>query len=232
MPPRKLVLFDIDGTILLTSGAGRRAIREALLAEVGTTGAFDRVTFDGKTDPQIVRELLSSADHPEYDREDLIQAICQRYVDLLEIELGGDLRVEVLDGVGAALDAVEAHVEAVLGLLTGNLRRGAELKLRAAGLRPERFVVGAFGSDAAHRPALPAFAVLRAKAFMPEAPSGEDVVIIGDTPADMTCGEAIGARAIGVATGRYEPEALRAAGAYAVFPDMTATDSLLDAIFG
>src|SRR5579859_6221828 len=83
----RLILFDIDGTLLWTNGAGRRAIHRALLDEMGTAGPIEGYRFDGKTDPQIVRELLALAGHPECDSEDRITAVCRRYVDLLTAEL-------------------------------------------------------------------------------------------------------------------------------------------------
>jgi phosphoglycolate phosphatase-like HAD superfamily hydrolase len=120
----------------------------------------------------------------------------------------------------------------MLGLLTGNLARGATLKLRSVGIDPEQFIVGAFGSDSSHRPDLPAIAAARAEPHLGHLPSGHDVVIIGDTPADVTCGQAIGARAIGVATGSYSAEDLRDAGAYLVVDDLMETQRIIDVVFG
>ncbi len=82
----KLVLFDIDGTLLWSDGAGRGAIRKALLAEMGTTGPIDDFRFDGKTDPQIVRDLMIAAEHPHANSEEHVQAVCDRYVELLSHE--------------------------------------------------------------------------------------------------------------------------------------------------
>jgi phosphoglycolate phosphatase len=228
----KLVLFDIDGTMLQTDGAGRRAIRRALLEEMGTAGPIDGYRFDGKTDPQIVRELMSAAGHAHATSERHVELVCRRYVSLLAEELerhAGATRL--YDGVAVLLDQLEARRDAVIGLLTGNLEAGAALKLRAAGLDPGRFRVGAFGSDAADRPALPAIAVERARPILGRRASGPDVVIIGDTPADVTCGRSIDARAIGVATGWYSIEALREAGAYAAFDTFADVGAVLDAIY-
>jgi phosphoglycolate phosphatase-like HAD superfamily hydrolase len=228
----KLVLFDIDGTLLLTSGAGRRAVMRALLDSVGATGSFDGIRFDGKTDPQIVRELLTMAGHPEPDQPRAIEDVCTRYVGLLEAELAAATgRVQLLDGVAELLDALEPRSDVVLGLLTGNLEPGARLKLTSAGLDPERFRVGAYGSDAADRSALPDYAARRASGVMGIEPSGDAMVIIGDTPADMTCGRSRRARAIGVATGSYSPSQLSDAGAYAVFDSLIDVDSVVSAIF-
>jgi len=163
---RKLVLFDIDGTILLTAGAGRRAIVAAIGEAVGDSTAFDRVRFDGKTDPQIVAELLEAGGDRGPHSSDRVSAICRRYVDLLTRELARSRsRTTLMPGVSPLLDRLESEDGVVLGLLTGNIAEGATLKLRSAGLDPGRFRVGAFGSDAAHRPELPPIAAQRARPF-------------------------------------------------------------------
>ena len=227
----KLVLFDIDGTILLTAGAGRRAIVAALTEEVAGTDAFSRVRFDGKTDPQIVAELLEAAG----DRAPLgparLDALCQRYVRHLARELDAPTtRTTIMPGVQPLLDRLESEPGVVLGLLTGNIAEGAALKLRSGGVDPTRFRVGAYGSDSAHRPDLPAIAAQRAAALFGREPSGPEVVIIGDTPADIHCGLAIAARAIAVATGSYSVADLAACGPHAVFENLSATDRVLQAI--
>ena len=230
---RRLVLFDIDGTLLQTAGAGRRAIHEALLAEMGTTGPIDGYRFDGKTDPQIIRELMRAAGHPEADSIAQIERVCERYVGLLERELrSAERTITVLHGVRDLLDDLEQRTDVVLGLLTGNLERGATLKLSFAGLNPSRFRVGAFGSDADERDELPAYAVRRAEPIMGRLPSGEEVVIIGDTPADVTCGASIGARAVAVATGRYTRDELAVAGAACTLDDFSETAEVVQAIVG
>lgn len=228
----KLVLFDIDGTLLSSDGAGRGAIRSALLDEMGTTGPIDEFRFDGKTDPQIVRDLMVAAGHPHAESATHVQAVCDRYVQLLEQEFAGGQRTStVFPGVPELLDELEARADVMLGLLTGNIAAGAKLKLEAVGIEMERFRVGAFGSDSADRRALPPVAAARAAEVMGTEPHGEQIVIIGDTPADVTCGASVGARAVGVATGSYSAADLHAAGAYAVFEDLTHTDGVVAAIF-
>jgi phosphoglycolate phosphatase len=231
----KLVLFDIDGTLLWTDGAGRRAIHRALLDEAGTAGPIDTYRFDGKTDPQIVRDLLSAAGHPRADDGALVHAVCRRYVDHLREELGRAGRAtRLMGGIEALLAALapeEAAGRALVGLLTGNVAPGAALKLQSAGLAPERFRVGAYGSDSARRADLPRVAAARAAALVGRAFTGPDVVILGDTPDDVACGRPIGARSVAVATGFYDVAALRAAGAAYVFETLTDTVAVLDAIF-
>jgi phosphoglycolate phosphatase len=229
----KLVLFDIDGTILLTAGAGRRAIVAAVSEDVGHAGGLGQVRFDGKTDPQIVTELLAAAGHPGPHQPDRVKALCSRYVDLLQHELQQPTsRTTVMPGVHPLLDRLEKEAGVVLGLLTGNMARGAALKLRSGGLDPERFRVGAYGSDSAHRSELPPIAVQRAERYFGGTLSGGDVVIIGDTPADITCGACIDARAVAVATGAYSITDLMACGPHAAFEDLSDTDQVLQAILG
>ncbi|MGH7533584.1 MAG: HAD family hydrolase [Gemmatimonadales bacterium] len=228
---RTLVLFDIDGTLLLTAGAGRRAILRAVGEVVAAGADLDRVRFDGKTDPQIVMELLAAGGHREPAEPALVARLCERYVIFLAEELNSPAgATTVLPGIGPLLDRLEREGSIVLGLLTGNVVPGAGLKLRSGGLRPERFLVGAYGSDSHHRPDLPAIAADRARPWFGHAPSGPSVVIIGDTPADVTCGLGIGARSVAVATGSYTRDQLTTAGAFAVFDDLADTDRVVERI--
>jgi len=227
----KLVLFDIDGTILLTDGAGKRAIHRALIDVFGETGPTDH-RFDGKTDPQIVRELMRIAGHADERIDAEMSTLFEHYVDYLQEELrAGADDVRVMPGVPELLDALEAHRDATLGLLTGNLVAGARAKLVAAGIDPDRFSVGAYGSDHETRAELPAVAQRRAREELGLVFDGRDVVVIGDTPADLSCGKAIGARAIGVATGHYSVEDLASHEPAAVFADLSCTDDVVRAIF-
>jgi len=227
---RRVVLFDIDGTILWSDGAGRRAVFQSLEEHFGKSGPGEH-RFDGKTDPQIVRELMRHAGVADADIDARLDEVLDRYLALLHDELaGGDHGRHVFPGVRELLDALESRDDVVVGLLTGNIHQGAHAKLSAVGIDPERFAVGAFGSDHHHRPELPEIARGRAERMLGHPVSGRDVVVIGDTPADVECGVSIGARAIGVATGRYSVDELRACGAAAVFPDLTDTAAVVRAI--
>lgn len=229
---RKLVLFDIDGTILLTAGAGRRAIVTAIREDVGGTSVLPEVRFDGKTDPQIVTELLEAAGQPGPHEPERIAALCARYVDLLQLELEQQPgKTTLMPGVQSLLDRLEQEDGVVLGLLTGNVALGATLKLRSGGLDPDRFRVGAYGSDSALRPELPPIAARRAEPYFGRVPSGDEVVIIGDTPADVSCGACIDARAVAVATGAYSVADLMACAPHAAFENLCDTDRVLEAIF-
>ena len=227
---RRLVLFDVDGTLLLTDGAGRRAIHRALTEIFGATGPTDH-WFDGKTDPQIVRELMRLVGHVDEHIDARMRVLLERYAELLVDELRNPFHVpRALPGVPPLLEALASRDDVILGLLTGNLAVGARAKLAAVGIDPDLFRVGAYGSDHEERPELPAIAQQRAAQLLGTEIRGTDVVIIGDTPSDVLCGRSIGARAIGVATGRYPEEALMAHGAAAVFRDLCDTDAVVRAI--
>jgi phosphoglycolate phosphatase-like HAD superfamily hydrolase len=224
----RLVLFDIDGTILKSNGAGRRAMIAALREVFGGTGPEDH-RYDGKTDPQIVREVMRLEGHHDAHIDERMDALMTLYLARLERELE-DVDTLVHPGVRELLDALEARDDAILGLLTGNLREGAHAKLRAAGIEPERFRIGAFGSDHEHRPELPELARRRAQKELGIDLNGDHLVIIGDTPADMECGRGLGARAIGVATGSYSVDELLQCRPHAVFETLEDTDTVVRAI--
>lgn len=227
----KLVLFDIDGTILLSDGAGRRAIHDALREVFGGGVGPDAHRFDGKTDRQIVREAMRHEGHEDDAIDEHMQRLLERYLANLRRELRDPAHPpRLLPGVNALLDAVEAHEGMHLGLLTGNLAEGAAVKLEAVGIDFDRFAVGAFGSDAEHRPHLPEVAIRRAREELGLDLPGDRLVIVGDTPADVECGRAVGARAVAVATGRYGVEQLRACGPVAVFEDLSDTRAVMEAI--
>ncbi len=226
----KLVLFDIDGTILWTDGAGRRSMEAALESVYGMPGD-PAYRYDGKTDRQIVREQLRAAGVPDREIDARLDALLDTYLRNLTDVLASDpLAARLCDGVEVLLDAVEAHTDTILGLLTGNVEGGAARKLGAVGIDFSRFRVNAFGSDHEHRPELPRVAQQRARTTLGLDLPGDRIVIIGDTPADIECGRPIGARAIGVATGRYGVDDLAAHAPHAVFADLRETDRVLEAI--
>jgi phosphoglycolate phosphatase-like HAD superfamily hydrolase len=228
---RALILFDIDGTLLTSAAAGRAAIELAFADEFDDLGFFDMVRFDGKTDPQIVRELYTAAGHPARATDSATELVLARYLDHLGETLAARReRVLALPGVSSLLLALEAEADVCVGLLTGNVARGAELKLEAAGLGFDRFSVGAFGSDSGHRPDLPEIAVRRTRERFGHAPQGDRIVIIGDTPADVTCGASLGVRTVAVATGSYTEAELREAGADITVPTLEATAELVAAM--
>lgn len=220
-PPDRLILFDIDGTLLSAGGAPRRAFRRALAEAFGTEGAAAAADFSGKTDPQIVHELMRAAGFDDIHIAERIGGVFRHYLDGLAIELATETRHRLYPGVAELIPALAADPRVVLGLVTGNVEAGARLKLDHFGLWPH-FAVGAFGSDDAERDRLPAVAIGRATALTGVRFEGQAVIVVGDTPADIQCARAAGALAIAVATGTPAKGALAACG-----PDVL-LDSLVE----
>jgi phosphoglycolate phosphatase-like HAD superfamily hydrolase len=227
-----LVLFDIDGTLLLTDGAGRAAIRSALEAVYGTSGPMEGYDFHGKTDPQIVLELMAGAGLSGTEIRERLPEVWPLYLEALEGELEVrrvEGRLMVLPGVVELLSALDAREEVSLGLLTGNIEEGARLKLRAAGVR-WLFDVGAYGSDSEVRSEIARIAVGRGRLVPARGGSPAATVVIGDTPEDVACARAVRARAVAVATGRHGALELEQAGADVVFDDFRDTAAVLESI--
>lgn len=212
-----LLLFDIDGTLLRTRGAGRDALDEAFLAVCGWRDATAEISLAGATDGGIVAGVAArfgaldprtGAPHVDVPR------LRAAYLAALERRLGEPGRIEVCVGVRALLDALRGRAH--LGLLTGNWRAGAALKLAAAAL-DRSWVAGAYGDDATDRNLLVPVARARAEAagIRPRR-----VVVIGDTPADVACARAGGAVAVAVETGFASPDALAASRPDLLLPDL------------
>ncbi|HEY1434408.1 MAG TPA: HAD family hydrolase, partial [Thermoanaerobaculia bacterium] len=200
---RRLVLFDIDGTLLSAGRVARDAILRSLKTSYGwssTEEHEDRGKFDfsGKTDPQIVRELVM-----EDVGRDRFEAGLDRALEIYLAELERQLSpgtVVPKPGIVELLERLAAEPRVTLGLLTGNLERGARLKLGPPGFN-RYFPFGAFGSDSADRYQLPPVAVERALAHTGRRYMGKSVVIVGDSIHDVACGRSLGVRAVAVATG-------------------------------
>ncbi|MEY4857057.1 MAG: hypothetical protein RLZZ97_1887 [Gemmatimonadota bacterium] len=227
----KLVLFDIDGTLLWSDGAGRRAMENALLRVFGTTGDTS-YRYDGKTDRQIAREQMREAGFTDAIISSRLDDLLNEYVHGLEKELMRDdtTPARLCDGIPPLLDALRGHRDVTLGLLTGNIERGARAKLNAVQVDFQQFRANAFGCDHEARPELPAVAQRRAREQLGLDIAGDRIVIIGDTPADIHCGRSLGVRAIGVATGRYSTDDLAAHSPAAVFANLADTDAVVSAI--
>lgn len=215
----KVLLFDIDGTLVLTGRAGVRAMNRACQEVIGHSNALDGVAVAGRTDWIILHDALRAIGH-EMD-EDLFARLRDTYVTLLreEILLPGEGVKAVLPGVAGLLDALRARPDVFLALLTGNFEEGARIKLEHFDLW-RYFKCGAFGDDAADRNALVPFALDRARACGLDAIAPEDVFVVGDTPHDVACARAVGAVPVGVATGSFSVADLRGSGADIVFPDL------------
>lgn len=228
-----LVLFDVDGTLLLSGGAGRSALKTALEAVYSAAGPVESYDFHGKTDPQIVVELLSAIGRNPADIRERLPTLWPVYLAALKEELGRRVReglAMALPGVGDLLAGLEGTRGVSLGLLTGNIAPAAELKLAAAGVEA-RFEFGGYGSDSESRNEIARIAVERARAL--DGRWGEaHTVVIGDTPRDVEAARAISARAVMVATGRHSTGDLAAAGADVVFKDFRETEAVLSCLLG
>jgi len=194
----RLVLFDIDGTLIRTGGAGIRAFARVFATEFGAADGFEKLKFAGRTDRSLVREFFTM--HGISATEQNFSRFFERYVFWLD-HIMKENKSEVCAGVWQFLDALTALNEPpILGLLTGNIRLGAEIKLRQLGLW-ERFETGAFADDHEDRPQIAAIARQRASRILKRDLPGDEVLVIGDTPLDIHCARAIGAKVLAVATG-------------------------------
>ena len=212
---RRLILFDVDGTLLSTNGQAGRAIGIALRETFGTAGPIEGYAFAGKTDPQIVFELTSLAGLPRAEVEPRLAEVFDRYRACLSSMLT-PANTRALPGVREVLDELAKHADVAVGLLTGNIRPGAEIKLRVAGL-DGRFAMGAFGSDREDRNLLVPVARERARELWGAEFAGSATVVVGDAEADIRCARAGGARSVAVASSKTPRERLAALAPDALF---------------
>ena len=201
----RLVLFDIDGTLIHTSRAGEKAFARVCANLFGIADGTEKLKFAGRTDVAILREFfVHNAIEPSADN---IQRFFEAYVFMLDHMLQ-TLPGGALPGVWTWLhDLRTLPQKPIVGLLTGNIRLGAEIKLRRFNLW-EQFETGAFADDSAERNEIAAIAKARGEALLGERLSGEEVLVIGDTPLDIACARAIGAKVIAVGSGMYRPKDL------------------------
>ena len=226
---RRLVLFDIDGTLITDDGAARHAFAQALAEVYDFRGDVRGYDFSGRTDPQIARMILHDAGWSEPDVDAALPALWDHYLAGLARNAPG--RVRELAGVRALLDAVRADEQMTLALLTGNIEPGARLKLGAAGLNGF-FPFGAFGSDSPRREELPPIAAERAATVTGHDFRGADVVIIGDSIYDVRCGVPHGATTIAIASGKTPAGKLKAENPDHFFESAEDLDGILAAIAG
>jgi phosphoglycolate phosphatase len=218
-----VLLFDIDGTLLTTGGAGRRAMKRGFASVYGRPEVLD-FPLDGLTDRLIVRQALTALG--EQVTEDGVERVLAAYVEALkeEVPLVPEERYRVHRGMREAVEFGLKHGAAV-GLGTGNVRAGAQVKLGRVGLA-DTFSFGGFGSDAEVRVEVLRIGAERGAAELGLPRAECRVVVIGDTPKDVAAAQGIGAECIGVATGSYSVEALLASGATAAFADLAVTGAL------
>ena len=219
----KFILFDIDGTLIDSGGAGVRALNLAFDDMFSVTDAFRGISMAGKTDPQIVAEGLKKHDIKSSN------GIVPEFLALYVKHLGTTIDTKkgrVMAGIREALEVLEESDSFTLGLLTGNIERGAMIKLDAYGLA-RYFATGAFGDDDEDRNRLLPVAVDKLCERKSLSVSFRDCVVIGDTPRDVECAKPYGAYAIAVATGPYSFSSLSGTAADAVFHDLSDTGKLI-----
>lgn len=226
-----LLLFDIDGTLITTGGAGYRSMRQAVEVECGVAQAIEGIPVAGRTDSIILRDALAALDGRVLDLplRDRIQA---RYAGYLREELkrtgGGP---GVCPGVRPLLDRLSRDPRFELALLTGNFSQTAEIKLGYFDLW-KYFAWGAFGEDAVNRNDLLPVAFQRYAARHGVAADPTRTVIIGDTPHDVTCARTGGARSLCVTTGQFDRQALLDAGADIVFHELSEVEAVVEVLAG
>lgn len=225
----RVLLFDIDMTLVKTAGAGRKAMEAAFLLEFGIEGSTEGMLFDGRTDRGIFVECLErhGLANGRLD-EDLARAFA-RYLKYLPATLDekAGLKLPGVDALLQALAGCQAHV----GLATGNIRRGAQYKLEHFGLW-RWFAGGGFGDDHTVRAELVRDGITEMAAIAGCEVADCDVIVLGDTPLDVEAAHAAGARALGVATGRFGTSDLLAAGADFALPDLSDTGRVLEILLG
>lgn len=224
---RRLFLFDIDGTLITSGGAGETALIKAMETRFGVKEDFKGITLAGATDAIIAKALLEK--HGLEVSPENSAALLDTYLHHLESGVPAHAG-KVLPGITAVLDALRARPDAVLALLTGNLRKGAEIKLAHYGVW-DYFEFGAFADDHHDRNELGKFARTRATEKHGAEFQPEQIFVIGDTPKDIECGRAIGARTVAIATGIYDRETLAAHSPDFLFDDFLDTPAVLAALF-
>ncbi len=227
MSKHTLVLWDIDGTLISSDGAGFRAMERAFEQQFGMRADLSKIAWAGRTDTWITSEVLRYYEFPVTSAN--IQAYLDTYLSLLPIELASGNKGGVLPGVLEILEILHTHEDVAQGLLTGNQKRGAESKLTHYQVW-DYFKFGAFADDSPTRNDLGPHALRRAKELHGVDFTPEQTFIIGDTPHDIECGKVIGAQTIAVATGHHTQEELAPHEPSVLFNDLSDTTAFLRSI--
>lgn len=225
--PVRLLLFDIDGTLVNALGAGRAALEAAMRSVYGETGPIETFDFHGMTDPAILRKLLAGAGWSQERVARAVGAVWPAYYAELDRELSErDGRVHAYPGVVELLERLRGDRRFAPGLVTGNMEPGAWRKLSACGL-DDVFGFGAFGSDSEARDELPPIAARRASTVFGKDFVLGDAMVIGDTPADIRCARVNGIPVLAVATGRHTVAELAAHGPEYLLDDLSDVDRVM-----
>jgi phosphoglycolate phosphatase len=218
----RLILFDIDGTLIDSGGAGVRALDSALKELFSIENGFHGISMAGKTDPSIMREGLIKHG---LSADGNLEKVMAEYLKHLRQEIQND-RKQIKPGIYEALGKLRSKTNLGLGLLTGNIEQGARIKLEPFQLNPY-FPSGAFGSDHEDRNMLLPVAVTRYQELFSYTIRIEECIIVGDTPRDVECAQIYGAACFAVATGPYSTDDLMDAGADYVVEDLSDPSPLL-----
>ena len=223
----RILLFDIDGTLLNPANEGRVCLTQALTEVFGTAGPIEGFPMAGKTDWQIVTELMTAAglspDRIDAGREAAFAAYAR-----IVAEAAPTLQMVLLPGVATLLEALAQESGFSLGLVTGNVREAVPHKLGAVGIDPAQFSFGAYGSERPHRNELPGLALARLETQLGEPVGRERVLVIGDTARDIECARHAGVKVLAVATGHTSAEALAEHKPDYVLPDLRDTNAVLE----
>ncbi len=225
---RRLALFDIDGTLLTTSGRAVEAMLATIAEVYEAAPEHDGYLMDGKTELRIVHELLASAGRSREQVERGLPEFWGRYAAALERRVD-PASTTVYRGVKELIARLSQRDDVAMGLLTGNCEAGARIKLASAGL-DGAFAFGAYGEAHEAREELPAVALDAAERYVGRRLSGKHAAVLGDTPNDIRCARPQGLRTIAVATGRYDAAALAAHDPDYLFPDFRDGDAVIAAI--
>jgi len=227
-PERRLLLFDIDGTLIVSGGAGENALRDAVKERFGIDDDLEGITIAGATDAAIARAILEK-NRLEASAENIAKLL-DGYLHALPQRLTRH-EGRVLPGIVKLLDLLKTRDDCVVALLTGNLVRGAEIKLGHYGVW-DYFEFGAFADDHHDRNELGKFARARALEKHGEEFSPERIYVIGDTPRDIACGKVFGAKTVAIATGNYTRDQLAEHRPDFLFEDFSDTDAVVRALLG
>jgi phosphoglycolate phosphatase len=225
----RLALFDIDGTLLREGIAPKLAFARALRETFHTTGPISGFRFAGMTDPQCVAEIMRQAGVTDEVIQERRDACLERYVTHLRVEMRNHDGAKIFPGVKEVLQRLNGREDVLVGLLTGNVQPGAMLKLGRFKLG-DYFRFGAFGDDHEDRCELARIALEKAERIAGRPVRGDETTVIGDTPRDVACARAIGARAVIVATGLVSRDELRAAGPDILLESFEDVEGTLQAI--
>lgn len=225
---RRLLLFDIDGTLITSGGAGEAALKDAMRSRFAVEEDLAGVILAGATDARIARELLEK--HGISVSPENVAALLDTYLGHLSERIGRH-DGKLLPGIVPLLNVLSQREDAVLALLTGNVSRGAEIKLTHYGVW-DFFEFGAFADDHHDRNELGKFARERALERHGEEFPPSRIYVIGDTPKDIECGRAIGACTVAIATGHYSAAELKEHSPDFLFEDLSDTDRVVSHLFG